>query len=90
MYVDKSTLQMSYGLKVHYNISKKNVTLVTAQFDEFNANFEQLKTVFQEVTGKVFVPGRKFSVSEQVLEFRGTIMYLLRNEGSNSWTSEGA
>ena len=90
VYVDKSILKTSFGLQVHYNISKKNVTSVTAQFDEFNANFEQLKTVFQEVTGKAFVPGRKFSVSEQVLEFHGTIMYLSRNEGSNSWTSDGA
>ena len=54
---------------MHYNISKKNVTSVTVQFEEFNANFEQLKSVFEEVTGKAFVPGHKFSVSEQVQKF---------------------
>ena len=50
---------------MYYYISKGKTALVTAQFEEFNSNFQQLERVFQEVTGRAFLPGQQFS---QVLQ----------------------
>ena len=45
-------------MMVVYHISKKEVELVTSQFDQFNDHFFKLNEVFKEVTGQDFVPGQ--------------------------------
>ena len=38
--------------------------MVTAQFEKFNASFKELEAAFEEVTGRPFKPGQKFSAAE--------------------------
>ena len=38
--------------------------MVTAQFEKFNASFKELEAVFEEITGRPFKPGQKFTAAE--------------------------
>jgi len=51
-------------IMVHYYISTSRIDMVTAQFEKFNASFKELEAVFEEVTGRPFKPGQKFTAAE--------------------------
>ena len=38
--------------------------MVTAQFEKFNASFKELEAVFEEITGRPFKPGQKFTAAD--------------------------
>ena len=45
---------------MHYNISTGKFDTLATVFESFNTNYEELRTVFKEVTGEDFVPGQRF------------------------------
>ena len=51
-------------LKVHYNISTGKFDTLATVFESFNTNYEELRTVFKEVTGVDFIPGQRFLSTE--------------------------
>ena len=57
-------LNMIMFLKVHYNISTGKFDTLATVFESFNTNYEELRTVFKEVTGVDFIPGQRFLSTE--------------------------